>query len=259
MDTGLIGIWNNSNGKAEELSHQMIQHEAIGNNSEENWQSKQQQSNVFYCVQNETNYAQAILENQSKSSKYLDFEIDETANVIPYETASIFLKRINNNLCFERTDKQADRKLIGLIDMGIKNNFISRKNVKHGKILELKKSITIKTVQGQSKVSCYVKVNIFSHDLIFLIVDTLDKFDFLLGFVGLRKINASIDFLSLKLIFNKKIEKKVDICPSLSRLNKRKKNQNNIVQKEKNEEENIVNEIEKTKTEKINVCDKKCK
>lgn len=102
---------------------------------------------------------------------------------------------MNNLPCFHRTDKRTGNKLIGLIDTGATNNYISKEHTKNGKIYKLKKSLFVKTIHGQSEISCYVRVNLFSHDLVFFVVNDIGKFDILLGFDGLRKINAIIDVM----------------------------------------------------------------
>lgn len=145
--------------------------------------------------------------NQSRQSNHQNQRSIES---IPYETASIPIKRLKNIFCFERTDKQTQRKLLGLIDMGMKYNLISERNVKHGKLLKLKYPTFIETEFGQFKIFNFVKVNVFSHVLNFLVVDTLGEFDILLGMDGLEKINAKIDFISLELTYQSKVEKKMD-------------------------------------------------
>lgn len=88
-----------------------------------------------------------------------------------------------------------------MIDTGATNSYISEENAKEGKILDLKKPIILNTIHGKSKIFRYVKLNIFSHDLMFFVVDSLGTFDMLLGFDSLRKMNAIVDSMSLKLIY----------------------------------------------------------
>lgn len=102
---------------------------------------------------------------------------------------------------FERVDQRSGKKLIGLVDTGATNNYITEENVKNANILNLKGPILVKTIHGQSRIFRYVRIQIFSHDLTFFVVDFLDKFDMILGFDGLRKINAVFDTMSLKLTY----------------------------------------------------------
>lgn len=104
--------------------------------------------------------------------------------------------------CFDRVDQQSGKKLTGLVDTGATNNYITEENTRGGKIFHLKKPILVETIHGQSKIDRYVRINIFSHNLVFFIVEFLGKFDILLGFDGLRKINAVVDTMSLKLIYS---------------------------------------------------------
>lgn len=116
-------------------------------------------------------------------------------------TSSIFLQRRDNLLSFERHDMQTSKKLTGLIDIGTSNNYISRKNANHGQLIRLSKPIRITTRLGKLDVNHYVKINLFSHSLNFLIVDDLGDFDFSLGMNGLRKLNAKLDLMSFKLTY----------------------------------------------------------
>lgn len=163
-------------------------------------------------------------QSQQTIGLQMENQFKDSTDDIPCKTASIFIERINNFLCFNRTNRQTNEKLLGLIDMRIRNNFISRKNVKHGKILKLKKPTFIETILGKFEIFNYVKVNIFSHDLNFLIVDSLEQFDIVLGFDGLSKINASMDLFSMKLTYSIKKEIK---------LNEKEKLQNDLIEKEK--------------------------
>lgn len=204
----------------------------------ENWQSEkniQQQENVaengkrnkinrenfgIWCIDKfnstlEENCYQSQQSNENQSADETQNHFDESTSEIRYETASIHLKRLNNLLCFERNDKRTNRRLLGLIDMRSKFNYISKENAQFGKILKLKKPFFVETIYGQTPISHFVFVNLFSHDIPFLIVDFLQNFDFTLGMGGLRKINATIDFMSLELIFKSKIKTKVDICHEL--------------------------------------------
>lgn len=114
---------------------------------------------------------------------------------------------MNDLPCFPRIDKQTGKELISLVDTGASNNYISRKNVKHGKLIKLRKPLIVKTIHGKSEITNYVKVNLFSHDLKCFILDFLGNFDLILGMDGLRKINAKLDLKSFKLMYTE-IEKK---------------------------------------------------
>lgn len=164
---------------------------------------------------------QFLIDNQSQQSNehQIQNQFDVTIDEIPYETASIAIKRINGLLCFEQCDKESG-KMIGLIDMKVNNNYISREIVKNEKLLELKKPICSDTTHGEIKIS---------NDISFSVVDFLGNFDFVLGMDGLKKINGNIDFLSLKLTFKGKTENTVDAC---SKLDQKEKNLKDNVQTE---------------------------
>lgn len=91
--------------------------------------------------------------------------------------------------------------MIGLIDLGVSNNFITKDKVKHGRHVRLPEPIQVKTKFGKIDVTHYVIVNLFSHDLKFLIIEDLRGFDLSLGLSGLRKLNATIDFMSFELFY----------------------------------------------------------
>lgn len=112
---------------------------------------------------------------------------------------------MNNLPCFTRTDEQTGNKLLSLVDCGATNNYISSKFTKNGKLFKLKRSFVVKTIHGRSEITHYVKINLFSHDLIFFIMESLGNFDLILGMDGLRKISAKIDFMSFKLTYRTKI------------------------------------------------------
>lgn len=112
-----------------------------------------------------------------------------------------FFRRIKNLPCFDRTNKQTGNKLIGLIDTGATNNYVSTNNTEKAKLIKLKNSIFIKTIHGYSEISHYVKINLFSYDLIFFVLDYIGNFDLILGMDGLRRIHAKIDLMSFKLSY----------------------------------------------------------
>lgn len=114
---------------------------------------------------------------------------------------------MNGHLCFQRTDIQSNNKVIAKIDTGIRNNFILKDQVKHGKLIKLRKSF----FYDGSKITHYVRVNLFSHDLVFCIVDTIENFDLILGMNGLRKIGAIIDMMSFTLTYRHTRNKKCNI------------------------------------------------
>lgn len=116
-------------------------------------------------------------------------------------SSRIFLQRMNDNLCFERHDRQTEKKLIGLIDLGLSNNFILKDKVKHGCPISLTKPIQVLTKFGKVDITHYVIVNLFSHPLKFLIIEDLGGFDLSLGMNGLRDLNAKIDFMSFELFY----------------------------------------------------------
>lgn len=119
-------------------------------------------------------------------------------------TSSVFLKRINNKLSFERRDLKSGKKLIGLIDAGVCNNYITRKNVRHGELIRLTKPFEIKTTRGKVFIEDMVKIDMFSHTMNFFIVDYLENFDLSIGMDSLRKLNAKIDFKSFQLSYTDK-------------------------------------------------------
>lgn len=146
---------------------------------------------------------------------------NQFADVTPYQTASITIKRKNNLMCFEQYDQETGKTLLGLIDKTVTNNYFARKNVEHIKSFEFKKPISSETIQGEIKIS---------NDISFLIVDFLEDFDFVLGMSGLKTIEGSVDFRSLKLFFQSKIDYKVNVCLSkLDEIEKTKIEESKIV------------------------------
>lgn len=107
---------------------------------------------------------------------------------------------------FERIDRRTGKTLFSLIDTGATNNYILKQNVENGKLIQLRKPLLVKTIHGRSEITHYVKVNLFSHDLKFFVTDYLGNFNLILGIHGLRKINAKLDLMSFKLIYNNGIK-----------------------------------------------------
>lgn len=68
-------------------------------------------------------------------------------------------------------------------------------------MIKLKSNKSVTTIHGISKISTCVKINIFSHDLTFYVLNDMGKFDLILGMDGLRKINAKIDLTAFKMEF----------------------------------------------------------
>ena len=116
-------------------------------------------------------------------------------------TSKIFLQRKNDHLSFERHDRHTGKKLIGLIDLEVSNNFIVKDKVKHGCQLSLSKPIQVLTKFGKIDITHYVIVNLFTHNLKFFVIDDLGGFDLSLGFDGLRQLNAKIDLMSFELFY----------------------------------------------------------
>lgn len=195
-----------------------------------NWLCDQQQSNVTkFGEDHHSNYGKhtngkfnsmfgrkfSEHNNQSQQSNELQnySKVKKGATeATSFETACIPIRRIKNELCFEKIDRLTGKKLVGSIDMRVGNNYILRKNIKLGKILKLRKQFFIETIHGQIKISEFVIINLFSYDLQFFIVDFLDNFDFVFGMNSLREIKASVDFLSFKLTYKTKIENKGNVC-----------------------------------------------
>lgn len=272
------------------------------NKFEQNWRSNQQQSNamkndkktIYRSNQNNrednkfdatikrkfSGYNQSQQSNQNRATKSMPCEIDKPTDVIAYETDSIPIEFIKNSWCFERRNVQTEQKLLGLIDMRTEDNYISKQNVNHGKLFKLKKSFYIEFIHGQIKITHYVKVNLFSYDMPFYVVDEqfMGNFDLVLGMVSLRKMSAQIDFGSSKLIYNSKrvethvylreanekkniqkisvenrneeIKSKINICSI-------KLNKNENISEEINPEENVqMRSLEKIEKEK-DICSKK--
>lgn len=107
---------------------------------------------------------------------------------------------------FERTDRYTGKKLIGQINTGLRRNYILQKQVEHGELFELQKPFLVQTYSGRTKITHFVIVNLFSHDLMFHIVDSLNNFDLVLGMNGLHETNAIINVMSLRLSFKTKKE-----------------------------------------------------
>lgn len=57
----------------------------------------------------------------------------------------------------------------------------------------------VTTIHGKSKITSFIRINIFSHDLTFYVLDDVGKFDLIFGMDGLRRINAKIDLTALKM------------------------------------------------------------
>lgn len=112
---------------------------------------------------------------------------------------------MNGLPCFDRIDQQTGNSFLTLVDSGATNNYVLRKNVTHGKLIKLKSSIFVKTILGNSEITHFVKINLFSHDLKFYVLNFLGNFDAILGMDGLRKIHAIIDLMSFKLIYTSRI------------------------------------------------------
>lgn len=194
---------NHLNEKIEKISNQLEQHRAAKEFQEENHQNQkniQQRDDAteFYAVKtvrenlstpcngtfNSTleenflinNLSQQLNENQA--SNKMQNKFDDSIDKIPYEAAGIAIERIGDQLCFEQFDKQSGKTLFGLIDIKVKNNYISKEFVMNEKLFELKRPIYTKAIDGTVKIS---------HDITFLVVDFLGNFDFVLGMDGLKK------------------------------------------------------------------------
>lgn len=113
---------------------------------------------------------------------------------------------MNGLPCFDRTDQQTGTKLVILVDSGATNNYVSQKNITHGKLIKLRNSVFVKTILGTTEITHFVKINLFGHDLRFYVVNYLGNFDLIFGMDGLRKINANIDLMSFKLTYSSLIQ-----------------------------------------------------
>lgn len=102
---------------------------------------------------------------------------------------------------FSRTNKKTGHTLIGLVDTGATNNYISEENIDKNLLLKLKTPISVKTIHGISQILSFIRINIFSRDLTFFILKKTGKFDLILGMNGLRKINAILDLTSLQMTY----------------------------------------------------------
>lgn len=61
--------------------------------------------------------------------------------------------------------------------------------------------MSIKTVHGESKISSYIKVDVFGHKLIFFVIDNTGNFDLIFGMDGLQRINAEINFSTFEMSY----------------------------------------------------------
>lgn len=104
---------------------------------------------------------------------------------------------MNGLLCFERIDKQTNNKLIGKIDTGIQNNYILKDKTKHAKLIKFKRSFLF----NGFKITHFVRINLFSHDLVFCVMDYIENFDLILGTNGLRKMKSIIDVMSFRMTY----------------------------------------------------------
>lgn len=137
--------------------------------------------------------------------------------------ATISLKQIKGLLCFQRTKLQTGQKLTTLIDTGANSNYISLQAATHAKEIPLSKPTTVKTIHGISKITSYIQVNIFSHDIKFLVLKNTGNFDLIFGMNGLKKINATLNFTTLEMSYNKlsdHIINKNHIQPTKSKIKK---------------------------------------
>lgn len=199
------------------------------------------QSGKVHTIDNrfESAFIRTILKDEQADERFNDV-FNKTVDEISNENASINLRRINNQLCFERHDLQTGKKLIGLVDLMNEQNYILSEKAKHGNILKLRKTFFIETIHGQIEISHFVKINLFSHCMNFFVTDYLDGFDLVLGRDGMRIINAKINFSSLQITYSIKIEKENDFCSSKLKEKVKiveEKNQKDNVQTEKIEDD----------------------
>lgn len=124
-----------------------------------------------------------------------------TTNNTLSSTSKITLKRVNGLIYFERANKSTGQKVTALIDTEVKNNYISSKNIRNDQLIHLSKLMSIKTVHGESKISSYVKVDVFGHKLIFFVIDNTGNFDLIFGMDGLQRINAEINFSTFEMSY----------------------------------------------------------
>lgn len=124
--------------------------------------------------------------------------------------ASIPYKEKNGLPYFERTNLETGHKLTALIDTGAANNYISLEAAGNVEQLPLSRPITIKTVHGNSKISSYILINIFSHDVKFLVLKDTGNFDLIFGMNGLQKINAILDFITLEMSYTTLANRTID-------------------------------------------------
>lgn len=94
--------------------------------------NQSQQSKKVHTINNkhfESGQEKNSLTNE-QAEEFNDHQNDGTKSKILYETTSNSLKRMDNNLCFERHDMQTGKKLIGLVDLTNEENYISRLSTK---------------------------------------------------------------------------------------------------------------------------------
>lgn len=111
--------------------------------------------------------------------------------------SNVFIQRLYGSLSFTRTDKQTKKELIGKIDTATRNNYILKDRTKNGELFKLKRSF----IFNGFKITHFVRVNLFSHNLVFCVIDHIKNFDLILGAKGLKKMKAIIDIMSFKLTY----------------------------------------------------------
>lgn len=150
-----------------------------------------------------------IKSQQNMSTKPIT--INQTKSKMSSPRATIYLEQTNGLTYFQRTNLQTDRKVTILIDTGANNNYISLQATKNAELTPLPKATTVKTTHGISKITSYVQVNIFSHDIKFLVLENTGNFDLIFGMNGLQKINAVISFSTLEMSYIELANHTIDV------------------------------------------------
>lgn len=112
-----------------------------------------------------------------------------------------------------------------MVDIVQEQNFYLKTNVNFTKLFKFEKSFWVEFKDHEIEITHFVKVNLFNHEMDFLVVDFLEGYDFLLGKSGLNKIKAIINFHSFVLSYVVEIPKENEVIFTESKLDNKKEDQ----------------------------------
>lgn len=103
-----------------------------------------------------------------------------------------------------RTNRFTNQQVRILIDSGASRNYC-RKGVHPSGRIKLSSPARIQSIHNISETNYYYKIKVFGHNLIFYEIDDLEAGDLILGFDGLKALNAKFDFGEDKITFDRKL------------------------------------------------------